>query len=362
MRAPIALLTLALVACSSPGPSTWPTQRQAARTARKARLDSIPGWARLVVDALNDGDTAPIESTLAFRFRAGEPGERLARASERLIAEFGQPVGVVESRVHVEGKREWFTALVLHREGRKKRLVLYQFGRDGDALARLLVREHVFREAIEHPAEDYLAVNRFRFPSDETWTITQGGRNLEDNKHYDHYTQRFAYDVVVKKSGRSRAGGPKRNEAYHAYGKPLFAPAPGRVVYVRDGVPDNVGDERGKGGGNGVIIDHGFGEFSSLWHMVPGSVRVKKGQRVEWGQPLGRVGNTGRSTSPHIHFHVSSGPPETNQVALPAEFSDVFVDGKFRRSVMPAKRARVRASPTPQPGEPRQHPAILIDW
>ena len=115
-------------------------------------------------------------------------------------------------------------------------------------------------------------------------------------------------------------------------------------MFARDGVAENRPQKSGKGGGNGVIIDHGFGEYSSLWHMIPGSVKVKEGDWVQWGQELGRVGNSGASTAPHIHFHVESAPPKKGGIGLPAEFTDVMVNDRYRAHFMPIRDQTVRRS------------------
>jgi murein DD-endopeptidase MepM/ murein hydrolase activator NlpD len=60
-------------------------------------------------------------------------------------------------------------------------------------------------------------------------------------------------------------------------------------------------------GGNFVILDHGNGERSYFAHMKQGSVKVKKGDRIAAGQPIGQVGSSGDSAEPHLHYHLLSG-------------------------------------------------------
>jgi murein DD-endopeptidase MepM/ murein hydrolase activator NlpD len=100
---------------------------------------------------------------------------------------------------------------------------------------------------------------------------------------------------------------------------------------------------RGRAGGNGVVLDHGFGEFSAHWHGIPGTVQVRVGQRVELGDVLFLVGNSGSSTLPHVHFQVDTGGPDP--IALPVEFVDVFVNGRWRAQSMPVRGDRIRGVP-----------------
>ena len=91
----------------------------------------------------------------------------------------------------------------------------------------------------------------------------------------------------------------------------VLAAAPGWVLRVRDGVPDMSVRERKIGAvndrecGNGVIVDHGEGWSTQYCHMAQGSLLVKPGDKVEPSQPLGRVGLSGMTEYPHLHFAVT---------------------------------------------------------
>ncbi len=56
--------------------------------------------------------------------------------------------------------------------------------------------------------------------------------------------------------------------------------------------------------GNFVVIDHENGEYSLMAHLIPGSLTVRKGQRVEAGSQLGLCGNSGQTNMPHLHWQV----------------------------------------------------------
>ena len=76
------------------------------------------------------------------------------------------------------------------------------------------------------------------------------------------------------------------------WGSIIASTAPGTVVFAGD---------RG-GYGNMVEIDHGFGIHTRYGHMS--SILVQVGAKVAKGAPIGRLGSTGRSTGPHVHYEI----------------------------------------------------------
>jgi hypothetical protein len=125
--------------------------------------------------------------------------------------------------------------------------------------------------------------------------------------------QRFAIDYVKLNDRNTTYEGDKlKNESYGAEGSDALAVADGRVVAVKDSIPENVPGVNSRAvpitletvGGNHVIIDLG-GHYAFYAHLKPGSIRVRVGDRVKRGQVLGLVGNSGNSTEPHLHFHIS---------------------------------------------------------
>lgn len=93
-------------------------------------------------------------------------------------------------------------------------------------------------------------------------------------------------------------------------GVEVRAAAAGRVLGVRDGMPDiSIRDPaapalEGKDCGNGVLIDHGEGWQTQYCHMKLGSILVAPGQAVAAGTVLGQVGLSGNTEFPHLHLSV----------------------------------------------------------
>jgi murein DD-endopeptidase MepM/ murein hydrolase activator NlpD len=76
------------------------------------------------------------------------------------------------------------------------------------------------------------------------------------------------------------------------YGKDVISPSDGTVVFA--------GAEGGYG--NVLVIDHGYGIKTRYGHLA--SLRVKSGEKVKRGTTIAALGNTGRSTGPHLHYEV----------------------------------------------------------
>ena len=76
------------------------------------------------------------------------------------------------------------------------------------------------------------------------------------------------------------------------------------------------------------MLDLGGGRFAFYAHLQPGSLRVKTGDKVRGGQVLGLVGNSGNSTEPHLHFHISDGNSPLGSEGLPYALPSFEVQGK----------------------------------
>lgn len=89
----------------------------------------------------------------------------------------------------------------------------------------------------------------------------------------------------------------------------IYAPAPGRVVFV----------EKIFVRGNATVIDHGEGVYSGYWHQEESYVTV--GEMVTAGQLIGKIGGTGRVTGPHLHWEMWVGGIQVN----PLDWLDVLI-------------------------------------
>jgi hypothetical protein len=162
------------------------------------------------------------------------------------------------------------------------------------------------------------------------WYVGWGGRDIIHNYHAIAADQRFAYDIYIVKGGHPFRTDGKAVEDYYCFGQPILAPAAGTVAEAVDGLPDNPPGvmDAAHPVGNHVVIDHGNGEFSFLAHLQNGSVTPKAGDRVVAGQQLGRCGNSGNTSMPHLHYHLQTTAVFARGEGLPAQFNDYFANGK----------------------------------
>lgn len=94
-------------------------------------------------------------------------------------------------------------------------------------------------------------------------------------------------------------------------GVPVYAINDGVVMAVEDGhVEGETIDEQKKAAGNYVLIKHESG-YALYAHLDTGSIGVKVGDKVQRGQAIAKVGNTGNSTGPHLHFQLTWNDPRT---------------------------------------------------
>jgi len=160
--------------------------------------------------------------------------------------------------------------------------------------------------------------------------------------------QRFAIDFVrVGDDDKTFTGDRLKNENYHAEGNDALAVANGTVVEVKDSIPENVPGITSRAvpitletvGGNHVIIDIGGGYYAFYAHLKPGSLKVKLGDRVTRGQVIGLVGNSGNSTEPHLHFHVSDANSPLGSEGVPYRLDSLEIVGHCQTIGMGCQRS-----------------------
>ena len=146
------------------------------------------------------------------------------------------------------------------------------------------------------------------------YAVAQGGASRVLNHHLVVPAQAHAVDLVGLNGKGQRARGiwPKRLEAYEIFDHEVVAPCDGMVSGASDGASDTSIGEKGRGGpaGNYVLLSCTVEDREItvlLAHLRAGSVAAEVGDAVERGAPLGRVGNSGRSTEPHLHIHAVRG-------------------------------------------------------
>ena len=152
------------------------------------------------------------------------------------------------------------------------------------------------------------------------------GRRLET-------PEAFAIDWNRIRGDRIFDGDGSTNEQHYAYGADVLAVADGTVVSVQDGKPDQtpnvflVPQDFSDFGGNHVMLEIAPNVFGIYFHLQPGSLTVKVGDVVEAGARIARIGNTGPSAGPHLHFGLADKPDGVAGRSLPFVFDSYTLVG-----------------------------------
>ena len=153
--------------------------------------------------------------------------------------------------------------------------------------------------------------------------------------------QRFAIDFfALDDQHRSWVGDPSKLTSYLSFGRPVIAAAGGVVVSARNDLPETTTIPEpptppaiSGTTGNNVIVRVSRGVYLLYGHMAPGSVRVRPGQRIARGDPIGLVGSTGNSTTPHLHFQVLTEPTFFPSDSTPFVFDSFELVGQITRRI-----------------------------
>ena len=164
----------------------------------------------------------------------------------------------------------------------------------------------------------------FRLPLEGPLTVAWGGPRPRMNHHVSSPAERWGYDLLVTLDGRSHRGDGRGLADYYAYDRVVRAPAAGKVVAVHDGTADaspGRPDPR-SGGGNRIVVEVGPGQHLFIAHLRAGSIPLVTGQSVRQGDLVGRVGNSGNSSEPHVHLHLQDTPFTDEGEGIPFSFSN----------------------------------------
>jgi hypothetical protein len=180
-----------------------------------------------------------------------------------------------------------------------------------------------------------------------SWRVENSpARRVPSHGTYAFGTSHAIDFVAVNDAGRSAPRSwrslvaTELPEVFTGFGQPILAPLSGTVTAVLDGEPDHEGrrsqltlvpymlgqPERIRKGiaavaGNYVVIAAGAsGPFVLLAHLRQGTVRVRPGQPVEAGDPVGQCGNSGNSTEPHVHVQVTDSTDWQRARGVPLAF------------------------------------------
>ncbi len=197
------------------------------------------------------------------------------------------------------------------------------------------------------PIKSEFAKNTYKFPLRGICYVGIGA-----SFHTGHRwgaPEEFALDIAkLGDDGLTHRGDGTRFEDYYAYGAEVLAAADGRVISMANDQPEDTATmqrpgesqeaytkrqrndqakrlAKGSVAGNYVMIDHSKNEYSLYAHLQPRSVRVHVGDHVKAGDAIAKLGSSGNSNEPHLHFHVCNKPDPLMCAGIPVKFSNVAI-------------------------------------
>lgn len=154
---------------------------------------------------------------------------------------------------------------------------------------------------------------------------------------------------------------------YYCWGQEVYAPCNGIVIQAKDGYEEQARtnllsdmsnayknahyfnpekDDVQSVAGNYIIIECGDNVYAALVHLQTGSIQVSVGQSVKKGEVIGRVGHSGNSFAPHLHFQLMDSSDIATANGLPCAFEqyEVFQDGAWKIVVngIPTHKDRIK--------------------
>jgi hypothetical protein len=156
-----------------------------------------------------------------------------------------------------------------------------------------------------------------------------------------YYAQRFAIDwMQLDNQGRLVHGDAGEVNNYTCYGADILAVADGTVIETENSLdnqkpgvlPDPKTINIGNVDGNHVILDLGGGVYAFYAHMQKDGVLVHVGDHVTRGQVLGKLGNTGNTSAPHLHFQLMDGPSALGSQGIPYLIDSFQLAGEVNKA------------------------------
>lgn len=147
----------------------------------------------------------------------------------------------------------------------------------------------------------------FSLPFMGEWTVSQGYNG--GITHIGEWQHALDFDIRNSRNKTFQEPGYELPD-YYCYELPITAPAPGSIIKVENKVDENPvgGVNLSQNWGNTVIIKHAEGLYSKLSHLKIGTITVKEGDFINKGDFIGKLGNSGRSPEPHLHFQLQTTP------------------------------------------------------
>jgi hypothetical protein len=193
--------------------------------------------------------------------------------------------------------------------------------------------EEEYIEELKLPLIQYKNKNEYIFPLKGSISTVAHYNSLMD--HRQHYSMEFAFDMAQLDADQKLCFKDNMSkEDYTIYGKDILAIADGEVVAYYSSFTVTTSwnwkerkpyiDEYGLPAqcGNYIVLKHANGEYSFYGHLAVDSLTVKKGDMVKQGQVIAKVGHTGMSSCPHLHFQLMDGPDFLSDRGLPCCFSN----------------------------------------
>jgi hypothetical protein len=188
------------------------------------------------------------------------------------------------------------------------------------------------------PVEFHTQQSDLHFPLAGAWWAIQAA-DWSDRHKQEAFSQPYALDFVkLGPNNLQFATNGLSLEDHYSWDQPVYATAGGKVAYatydmpdLQPGIPPDprlFRTDLRRLLGNAVAISHGNGEFSYYGHLQQLSLQVSEGQMIKRGTLLGRVGNSGNSPGPHLHFHLMEGPNLFIDRGLPVRFSHFWAGGQ----------------------------------